>query len=231
MSKALNMAFEVLTMRKWGTVIECQFLGDMNQVVAPSVSPSDPSLITCEPVVKELAMPNGIAVSRDGKHLYVAASASRQMLVYSRELLSNKGANKGIPSAKLDLVQTMDLDTSVDNIELEDSTGHLWVASHPSMLLYSKAMGDRNHRAPTSVMRIMRSAVADKSDMPPLLSHSTYYQDVSPKHMGASSTGAVFFPSKKQSNGNGDDQSTLLAVGGVFDPGFLVCKIDLAQNK
>lgn len=149
---------------------------------------------------------NGVNISPDGSTVYVAETLGRRIRVYDRDR-----AGGG-----LTLSRTVDLDTGVDNIEV-DPSGALWIGAHPKLLTfvrYSKLPplphaedylakpADPREWSPSQVLRVELGAdgrsVVDE----------VYLGDGAA--LSGSSVGAVF--------------GRKLLIGSVFDPRFLVCE-------
>jgi len=94
-------------------------------------------------VAKGLAYANGIQVSADGKTVYVAATVSRAVFVYDRDM----------ETGELTLRQKIDLRTGVDNLEI-DAEGNLWLAAHPKLLTFVRYAKDPTQLSPSQVLRI-----------------------------------------------------------------------------
>ncbi len=91
----------------------------------------------------DIAYANGIAISPDGRIVYVAAVVGRYIRVFERD------GKTGILTHRQDI----DLGTGVDNIEI-DEQGTLWVGSHPQMLTFVKHSGDASVLSPSQVLKI-----------------------------------------------------------------------------
>ena len=98
---------------------------------------------TFRKVAKGLAYANGINLSPDGKTVYVAATVSRSVFVYDRDLNDNS----------LKLRQKIFLKTGVDNIET-DADGNLWIGAHPKLLTFVDYSKDPGKLSPSQVIRI-----------------------------------------------------------------------------
>jgi arylesterase/paraoxonase len=94
-------------------------------------------------VASRLRYANGVAVSPDGKRLYVATVTSFAIAVFDRNPAS--GA--------LTLAEEIDLDTGPDNIEI-DADGDLWVGAHPKLLSFTSYAKDPGKRSPAQALRI-----------------------------------------------------------------------------
>lgn len=138
-------------------------------------------------VVSGLTYANGINQSLDGKHIYVSQVMPRTVSVYARDAMS--GA--------LEKLQTIDTNSSPDNIEVDES-GMLWVAGHQNLFSFLAHAKDPAFPAPSHVIKI-----------DPV---SGEYVDVfydTGEAISASSVGASY-------NGK-------LIVGAVYDGHVLIC--------
>jgi arylesterase/paraoxonase len=141
-------------------------------------------------VADGLRYANGVAASADGKRLYVGETVGRKLRVYDRQ--ENGRLNEGY---------IVDLDTGVDNIEL-DENGDLWIGAHPKLLTYVRYAGDPARKAPCQILRV--SLLPDEGFLA-VEEHVTDGSDLS-----GSSVGAVY--------------RDMLLIGSVMDDKFLVCK-------
>ena len=132
-----------------------------------------------------------------------------------------------LPTHTLRMIQEVQTYTGVDNIEIEEGSGALWVASHPSFVGFLKASADPQFHGPNSVLR----ATYTQGAAAPIGRWNIVYQDQSPTLMGASSTGSVLLPPKAGGKGGADLSKAKVLVSPVFDKGFLVCSIDLTKFK
>ncbi len=94
-------------------------------------------------VLTGLASATGIAVSADGRRVYVGEALARRIDVYARD--AGSGA--------LRLERRIDLGSAPASIEL-DEAGSLWVAAHPGGLAPGRNRDDPAHRSPTQIFRI-----------------------------------------------------------------------------
>ncbi len=86
-----------------------------------------------------LGYANGINLSNDGKHILVATTTDRQVVVYNR--------------ATHELEGKVDCYTGLDNIEL-DENGSLWIGSHPKLLVFLDHAKDAAKRSPSQAIKV-----------------------------------------------------------------------------
>lgn len=88
---------------------------------------------------------NGINISPDHRHVYVAELLEKDILVYERQ-----GDNS------LVLKQTKYVDSGVDNIEVDPKSGDLWVGAHPRIgtLIYFMHREGQGAPSPSQVLKI-----------------------------------------------------------------------------
>ncbi|SLN73525.1 SMP-30/gluconolactonase/LRE family protein [Oceanibacterium hippocampi] len=97
-------------------------------------------------VADDLAYANGIALSKDGAEVYVAATVGRKINVYRRL------ADGGLRPAR-----EYDAGTGVDNISV-DSDGALWVAGHPQLLSFVGHSFNGNKLSPSEILELKKGA-------------------------------------------------------------------------
>lgn len=93
-------------------------------------------------LVDDLAYPAGLALSPDGRKVYVPEVLARSLRVYARSPDDNS----------LRLEETIALGTAPDNIDV-DEDGVVWIAAHPKLLRFVAHARDSSERAPTQVLR------------------------------------------------------------------------------
>ncbi len=93
-----------------------------------------------QPVAKNLIVANGIAVSRDGAHIYVAEMMGRTIFSYKRNPFSGALTEDG----------SLPVPTSPDNIDVADD-GALWVAGHPRVLDVMAYQGNAAKPSPSQI--------------------------------------------------------------------------------
>jgi arylesterase/paraoxonase len=135
---------------------------------------------------------NGINVSPDGKLIYVCSITAGGLHIYDREPVSGK----------LELRETIDLRTGVDNIEL-DADGDLWIGAHPQLLSTAKHFKDKETISPSQVLHLTPRAGGgyDVEEV---------YLDTGAE-ISASTVAAV--------------RGNRLLIGAIFEPKFLDCRM------
>jgi arylesterase/paraoxonase len=118
---------------------------------------------------QNLSFANGIALSKDANHLYVAESTGRMLHSYARDPFS--GA--------LTEDKTLSLPAVPDNIDV-DEAGALWVGAHPKLFALIAYGGDPAKLSPSQVFKV-----------DPGLDHATLVYSNDGRQIGASSVGAA----------------------------------------
>lgn len=134
---------------------------------------------------------NGINVSPDGGLLYVCAITEGSLHVYDRDPVSGR----------LEHRDEVDLDTGVDNIEV-DADGGLWIGAHPQLLTTAKHFKHRWTLSPSQVLHLTPQAGGgyDVEEV---------YLDTG-EQISASTVAAV--------------RGNRLLIGAIFDSKFLDCR-------
>lgn len=88
---------------------------------------------------------NGIWATRDGKHLYIAATTGKTFYDYER------GAD-----GNLKLLAKLDMGTGADNIDV-DERGRILIASHPKLITFLKHAGNKENLSPSQVVEVLRN--------------------------------------------------------------------------
>ncbi len=96
--------------------------------------------------VDGLQYANGVDLSNDGTQLYVTHTTGGELLVM------NRNQNTG----ELILNQTIDLETGVDNIDV-DTQGNIWIGCHPQLLKFVGHSKDPEKLSPSQVLKISPS--------------------------------------------------------------------------
>jgi hypothetical protein len=100
-------------------------------------------------VASRLNLASGIALSTDGRKVYVAESGARRIQAFERDLASGD----------LTPANRIHVPGSPRNLTV-DADGTLWVSAHPSFL--AGMFGDSDGRAPTQVLKVRPDAAPDK---------------------------------------------------------------------
>lgn len=87
---------------------------------------------------------NGIALSHDGKTLYVGATVGRRIHVYSRNVETGDLAEE----------KSIKLNTGVDNLDLHPD-GSIWAGCHSKLLSFVGHSKDPKKLSPSEVVRVM----------------------------------------------------------------------------
>jgi arylesterase / paraoxonase len=98
-------------------------------------------------VADDLDMANGIAVSPDGKTLYVAEATGRRLTLFDRDLTT--GA--------LQRRESVALETAPDNLTV-DAAGNVWIAAHPRVMALQENLRDATSRSPSQVLKFVPTA-------------------------------------------------------------------------
>jgi len=104
------------------------------------------------PAITGLVGANGIALSPDGAHLYVAETLGRSVLSYRRDAFS------GV----LQFENATPLPAGADNIDVA-ADGALWVAGHPKILAVLDYAADRTKPSPSEIFRLPVQAGAPQA--------------------------------------------------------------------
>jgi len=94
-------------------------------------------------VAEDIAYPNGITMSPDGRTVFVASTTERAILSYER--------NKA--TGTLSFRERFDVGTGVDNLEI-GSDGAVWAGAHPQMLAFLKNARDPANLSPSQVLSL-----------------------------------------------------------------------------
>ena len=140
----------------------------------------------------DLAYANGINISRDGTVLYVAETIGEKIALFTRNIDTNE----------LMFQQSIDMDSGIDNIEL-DSEGNLWIGSHPKLLTFTRHAKNAEKLSPSQVFKVS-TVENDKYAVEEI------YLDAGDELSG-SSVASIY-------------KNTLL-IGSVFEDHFLLCSI------
>jgi len=103
-------------------------------------------------VLTGLKGPNGIAISKDGKKLYLALNLAEELRIYDIQ-----------PDFSLKWSETFFLRTAIDNLNVDDE-GAIWIGAHPIAYQVFQYLLDPNRLAPSQVLKI--SLDKTKSEYP-----------------------------------------------------------------
>lgn len=101
--------------------------------------------------IPDLVFPNGVNVSPDGRHLYLAMLTLKSVRVYERDPVAEK----------LTLMREIPIDTGPDNIEV-DASGNLWIGAHPKLLAVAALQRSADESAPSQVVRVTPQGKVDE---------------------------------------------------------------------
>jgi arylesterase/paraoxonase len=121
---------------------------------------------------KGLRYANGINVSPDLSHLYIAETIGRDVKTYLRDPIT--GA--------LNQVDDFDIPAGLDNIDVDDA-GNLWIAGHPKLFSFLTYASDPTKPSPSEIFRVAVFDGIPHSAIPIFTSTG--------KEIGASSIGAA----------------------------------------
>ncbi len=92
-------------------------------------------------VAFDLGYANGIALSREGRVVYVASSTNAKIHVFARDATAGR----------LEEVAPIDLPTHPDNLEI-DRHGRLWIGAHPRLLTFARHASDPERLSPSEAL-------------------------------------------------------------------------------
>lgn len=92
---------------------------------------------------ENLRYSNGINVSPDRKNLYVAETVGKKISEFAIDKNSHK----------LTFIQSIDFNSGVDNIEL-DQEGNLWIGSHPKLLTFTRHAKNSSIISPSQIFKV-----------------------------------------------------------------------------
>ena len=89
-----------------------------------------------------LGYANGIAVSKDGRQVYVSATTEKTLHFYKRDTATDALTDSGY----------LYLNTGLDNIDV-DKDGALWIANHPKLLTFMGHARDETTQSPSQIFK------------------------------------------------------------------------------
>jgi arylesterase/paraoxonase len=123
--------------------------------------------------VQQMGFPNGVLVTQDGSHVYVAMSNERRLIAFTREPFFGS----------LTEIGSLSLPARPDNISA-DAKGNLIIAGRPSLMRDNAFRADPTKPSPSEVFRVS----LDKSGVPQ--SYDTIFADDGGR-IGAASSAVV----------------------------------------
>jgi arylesterase/paraoxonase len=133
---AMGRAFETYALLPRGDVV--YFNGSVFRIVASG-----------------LDFANGIQVSHDGAHVYVATTTGRALFTYERNPFSGS----------LTQVNSLSIASGLDNIDI-DAKGNLWVAGHPRLLQEARFRRDPHDPAASQIFKVTMGQGVPQSAVP-----------------------------------------------------------------
>ena len=119
-----------------------------------------------------LNFPNGAALSKDGRYLYVPESYARTLLTFERNIFSGQ----------LKQVNALPIASNLDNADVA-SDGSIWIGSHPDAFAMATYRSDPSKPAPSEVFQVsVHNGVPQSAAL--------VYANMG-EQIGASSVGAV----------------------------------------
>ncbi|MEN9837479.1 MAG: hypothetical protein RLZ79_1147 [Pseudomonadota bacterium] len=148
-------------------------------------------------VASGLKSASGMAMSPDGLTLYVAETFGRRIAIFDRNS----------SSGNLRLREYLEIDGAPDNLQV-DPEGALWIAAHPKLLDLVRHFADREHAAPTRIIRYRTRPDA------PLVDDRVEIRDMFLDLGQSLSAGSVGTPFGGQ-----------LLIGSITEPKVLACRL------
>ena len=102
--------------------------------------------------------PNGIAMSADRRHVYVAETTDGILNLYERDAETGELSQKGLRRGRFHA------GAGLDNITV-DEAGGLWIVAHPRLFDYVKHSKDNALDSATRTLRIELDAEAGKAEI------------------------------------------------------------------
>lgn len=128
-----------------------------------------------------LVFANGVALSPDGRELYVAESTARRLRVFARDPFSGRLAPRG----------ARELPAGPDNIDV-DETGRLWVGAHPKMFALLDYAKDPSKPSPSEIFEL---PVANGAPGPAKLVYADLGSGIGAASVGAAASGHLYIGS------------------------------------
>lgn len=144
-------------------------------------------------VAGKIAYANGINHSEDYSTIFVASPTEGKVMIYDRDPITGS----------LTLNEEVDVNTGVDNIEL-DEAGSLWIGCHPQLLKFVAHAADPANFSPSQVIKLTPDSSGHYPVEEVFLNDGTSY---------SGSTVAAVYKNK-------------FLIGSVFEKTMLVCAPD-----
>jgi arylesterase / paraoxonase len=141
-------------------------------------------------VATGIAYANGVNHSADLSQVYVSSCTGRKVLIFDRNPANGD----------LSLNEKIDVNTGVDNIEL-DADGSLWIGAHPQLLKFAGHAKDSKKYSPSQVIKLSKDESGKYQMQEIFLNDGTSYS--------GSSVAAVY--------------KNKLLIGSVFENSILIC--------
>lgn len=148
-------------------------------------------------VAEGLKSASGMAMSPDGRTLYVAETFGRRIAIFDRDT----------STGNLTLREHLPVDGAPDNLQV-DPEGALWIAAHPKLFDLVRHFADAEHQAPTRIIRYRTNPNA------PLVDERVEIRDMFLDLGQAVSAGSVGTPYGQQ-----------LLIGSITEPKVLSCRL------
>jgi arylesterase/paraoxonase len=132
-------------------------------------------------VAKGLVFANGIAVSNDGSHVYVAESTARRVETFARDSMFGT----------LTLRNTFVLPSGPDNIDV-DEKGDLWIGAHPKLFALVAYGGDPSKPSPSQIFRVTVAGGIPQTAVP---IYTNLGRQIGAASVGATADGHLFIGS------------------------------------
>ncbi|KAK9716721.1 hypothetical protein K7432_006710 [Basidiobolus ranarum] len=154
---------------------------------------------TAKVVANYIQFANGIALSQSEKILFVSSTSANQIFGYNIE---NGG---DFPKLHFNSTLSIPVDMSVDNIDVDPSTGEIFAAGHPRALDFLQFVKDRESvNSPSKVVRVINPENQSRVE--------TVFSDSGAKY-ATSSSAAI------------DYARGFMVISGLYENGALVCNV------
>ncbi|HEY0282440.1 MAG TPA: hypothetical protein VGC27_07445, partial [Rhizomicrobium sp.] len=128
-----------------------------------------------------LNSPLGVAMSADGRYLYVPEALPRKLLTFERNPFSNQ----------LKQVNALSIPSGLDNADVA-ADGSIWVAGHPKYNAMLRYIGDPSKPSPSEIFRV---AVHDGMPQAASLVYANMGEEIGAASVGATADGHLLIGS------------------------------------